>query len=78
MCLKKELFEQATEYKRLQEDFELAKTLADKHMTEDYKLRNMERVLDEARQDNRSLMQRIEDLQSDVFSKDRTIDQLRH
>lgn len=42
MQLKKELFEQATEYKKLQEDFEVAQTLADKHMTNDFKLKNME------------------------------------
>ena len=40
--LKQSLFEQATEYKSLQEDFEVAQKLADTHMTNDYKLKNME------------------------------------
>lgn len=47
-------------------------------MTEDFKLKNMEKLLEEARTDNKCLMARIEELQAEAFSKDRTIDQLRH
>lgn len=76
--LKKELHSQAIESKRLQEDFELAKTLADKHLTNEHKVRNMEKLLEETRNENRVFMERIEKLQSEVFVKDRTIDKLRH
>jgi len=47
-------------------------------MTKDYKLGNLEQVVDSLRKDNRSFMDRIEELQSTVFGKERLIDKLRH
>ena len=49
--LKQQLFEQATEYKRLQDDFEVAKKMAETHMTKDYKLGNLEKIVDVLRKD---------------------------
>jgi hypothetical protein len=41
----------------------MANRLADKHMTEDFKLKNQEKINGEVRDDNRQLMKRIDDLQ---------------
>jgi hypothetical protein len=56
LLLKSQLSEQATEYKKLQDDFELAKNLADKHITDDFKLKNAEQLLEETKLNNRAYM----------------------
>jgi len=76
--IKHHLFQQTTEYKSLQADFELSKKLANTNKTESFKLRNLEKMLEEVRTDNGKLADRIAEHQQTIFSKERDIDKLKH
>ena len=78
MTLKKQYFDQTLEYRNLQRDFDTQLDIADKYKKEHFQLENLEGIVQELRNDNRDYMDRIEELQATIFTKDRDIDKLRH
>ena len=76
--LKQQMTAQASEYKKLQQDFELAHKKAEANFTQNHRVQNLEKIIEELRADNRSFMDKIEDLQVTIFGKERQIDKLRH
>jgi hypothetical protein len=76
--LKKQLFAQSTEYKNLQEDFEVAQRIAEENSTKNHQVKHMEEIVSELRRENRQLMDKVEDLQTKLFGKERELDKMRH
>lgn len=76
--LKQEYFDEAMECKRLQQDFDLQKEIADQHVKESNELDNMQKLVDDLREERQQNHTQIEELRTTLFQRERDLDKCRH
>lgn len=74
--VKQQLFQQTEEYHNLQSDFDFSRKIAEANKTENFKLQNLEVIVEELRAENSKFQERISELNQKIFEKDRDIGKL--
>jgi hypothetical protein len=66
------------EFKNLQSDFDLAKKIADQNKTDNFRVKNMEQIVNEYREEINKLKDKCQELKTSLFDKERECDRLNH
>lgn len=66
------------ECKKLQSDFDIQKEIADQHLKESDELNNMQKMVDELREERVQNETHIEALKATLFLRERDLDKCRH